>query len=236
MATMRKHGGATIMAIMSDQFSFRIFEPDEEFLVVERKLPHWAQPGTIAFITFRTYDSMPAHVIRQWLSERTDWLHGHGVDAAASNWKEQFKQLSVNLRKEFHRRFSQRWHEELDSCHGQCVLGQTEFAQVVAASLEHFDGDRYELTNYIVMPNHVHLLAAFPDPPAMLDQCESWKHFTATRINRQLNRKGRFWQHDGFDHLVRSVEQFEYLREYIARNPIKARLQHSEYRHKSKVL
>ena len=148
MGTMRKRGGSTIMATMSDPFPFRVFEPEEEVLVVERKLPHWPQPGTISFITFRTY----------------------------------------------------------------------------------------ELTDYIVMPNHVHLLAAFPDSPAMLDQCESCKRFTATRINRQLNRKGRFWQHDGFDHLVRSVEQFEYLRGYIAQNPIKARLKHSECRHKSKVL
>ncbi len=116
------------------------------------------------------------------------------------------------------------------------MLRQAKLAQLVAGSLEHFDSDRYELTDYVVMSNHVHLLAAFPDGPAMLKQCESWKHFTATQINRQLNRKGRFWQQDGFDHLVRSVEQFEYLRGYIAQNPIKARLHDGEYLHKSKAL
>ncbi len=56
----------------------------------------------------------------------------------------------------------------------------------------------------------------------MLEQFESWKHFTARSINRKLGNRGRFWQQDGFDHLVRSVEQFEHFRRYIANNGIKS--------------
>ena len=104
----------------------------------------------------------------------------------------------------------------------------------MADSLLHFDGDRYDLTDFVVMPNHVHVLVAFPDESSMLAQCDSWKHFTTTQINRALGRKGRFWQQDGFDHLVRSVEQFEYLRRYIAENPRRANLQLGEFRHFSK--
>ena len=99
----------------------------------------------------------------------------------------------------------------------------------MADSLRHFDGSRYNLTNYVVMPNHVHLLAAFPDEEAMLTQCESWKHYTATKINLALSRKGRFWQQEDFDHLVRSVEQFDYLQRYIADNPCRAGLAPEEY-------
>jgi type I restriction enzyme R subunit len=100
----------------------------------------------------------------------------------------------------------------------------------------HFDGDRYELTDFVIMPNHVHLLVVFPAEDMMLRQCESWKHFTATKINQALGRKGQFWQQDGFDHLVRSAEQFNYLRRYLAENPQKARLRPGEYRHLSKPL
>ena len=82
----------------------------------------------------------------------------------------------------------------------------------------------------------VHLLAAFPDEDSMLAQCESWKHFTATKINRLLGVKGRFWQQDGFDHLVRSVEQFEFLRRYIAENPKRANLAVGQYIHWAKNL
>ncbi len=84
------------------------------------------------------------------------------------------------------------------------------------------------------MPNHVHLIAAFNDPQQLLKQCESWKHYTATQINRRLHRHGRFWQQDEFDHLIRTVEQFEYLRQYIAANPVKARLREGEFVHMSK--
>ena len=55
-------------------------------------------------------------------------------------------------------------------------------------------------------------------------------------VNRKLGLSGRFWQQDGFDHLVRSVEQFEAPRRYIATNPAKARLQKGEFRHYSKDL
>ncbi|NQT11973.1 MAG: transposase, partial [Planctomycetes bacterium] len=151
-------------------------------------------------------------------------------------WRSQFEQLEPRLQREFHETFSQRWHQELDNCHGACVLRRPELGQIVANSLNHFDGQRYELTDLVVMPNHVHLLAVFRDAGQMLDQCESWKHYTATQINRRLSRKGRFWQQDGFDHLVRSMEQFEYLRRYIADNPVKASLCPGEFVHESKTL
>jgi type I restriction enzyme R subunit len=102
--------------------------------------------------------------------------------------------------------------------------------------LQHFDGDRYGLTDFTVMPNHVHMVVAFPDEESMLAQCDSWKRFTATRINRLLGRKGRFWQLDDFDHLVRSLEQFDYLRRYIADNPKRAALNPAEYIHFSKPM
>ena len=116
------------------------------------------------------------------------------------------------------------------------MLKQSELAEIVVRSLKHFDGDRYELTDFVIMPNHIHLVAAFMDAERMLAQCESWKRFTATQINRQLGRRGRFWQQDGFDHLVRSLEQFERLRKYIADNPAKAGLPYGAALHYAKDL
>ena len=212
----------------------RVFDRREDALIVERRLPHWAQSGTICFITFRTRDSMPKSVVDRWLRERWQWLRSHGIDPAEANWHQGLEQLDQQLQHEFHRTFSQFWHDELDQCHGECVLRQPELAQIVANSLKYFAGDRYELTDFVVMPNHVHLLAAFREPEHMLEQCESWKHFTATQINRRLKRKGKLWQQDGFDHLVRNVDEFEHLRRYIAENPAKARIGPTEYVHESK--
>jgi len=122
-----------------------------------------------------------------------------------------------------------RYLPHLDELHGNCPLRRPELSKIVADSLHHFNHDRYELSDFVVMPNHVHLLAAFPTVEGMLQQCESWKHFTATKINKALGRRGHFWQQDGFDHLVRSVQQFDYFRRYIAENPKKAHLKSGEY-------
>lgn len=197
----------------------------QEVNVVERRLPHWSQPSVLSFITFRTWDSMPEDVLRVWLAEREEFLR-HQQSGIPTRAQPSSGQAIL----------SERWNANLDASHGACVLRHPDLARIVADSLEHFDGERYVLTDYVVMPNHVHVLAAFPDESIMLRQCESWKHFTATTINRRLGRSGRFWQQDGFDHLVRSPEQFEQLRCYLAENPRKARLQAGEYLHESKDL
>lgn len=51
------------------------------------------------------------------------------------------------------------------------------------------------------------------------------------KINRLLGRKGRFWEKDAFDHLVRSPEEFERRRRYIAENPMAAGLRPGEFLH-----
>jgi type I restriction enzyme R subunit len=211
-------------------FPMDVFDPDQEVGVILRRLPHWSQPGTITFITWRTWDSLPERVIRQWQSEGDAWLKKRGIDPSAPDWQNQLQRQDVSLVKEFKRILADRWNDHLDDCHGACVLRRPELSGIVADSLRHFDGDRYELTDFVVMPNHVHILAAFPCTEGLLAQCESWKHFTATKINRLLGRKGRLWQQDGFDHLVRSQEQFVYLRGYLANNPKKAKLKPDEYR------
>lgn len=216
------------------ELPLQAFDPLQEYKVVDRRLPHWSQAGTICFITYRTWDSMPAHVVAGWLADREAWLRGHGIDPASPDGEARLGALPADLRGQFTKYVSDRWNEHLDALHGACVLRQPALARIVGESLCYFDGDRYVLDDYVVMPNHVHLLAAFPDEDAMLAQCESWKHYTARQINRALGRKGRFWQQDGFDHLVRSAEQLDHYRCYIADNPARAGLGPGEYLHESK--
>jgi REP element-mobilizing transposase RayT len=207
------------------------YDPHEDRAVVWRKLPHWSQPGTLCFITWRTWDSMPAAVVCQWHAERADWLRHHGVDPTHPNWEALVRERPVARQREFRGFVSQRWNDHLDELHGACVLGRPNCAAVVADSLRHFDQERYYLSDFVVMPNHTHALVAFPSEEAMLAQCESWKRYTAVRINRLLGRKGRFREQDAFEHLVRSPEEFERLRRYIEENPISARLLPNQYIH-----
>jgi len=209
----------------------QLFDPEGGVLIVERRLPHWAQPGTVCFITFRTHDSMPKAVLDAWFADRARWLREHGIDPNTRNWRAALEKLDRRTARAFLDAFWNRWHDALDACHGECLLRRCELSKIVADSLGHFDGERYLMLDFVVMPNHVHLLCSFPDEEAMLAQCDSWKHYTAVQINRRLGRRGRLWQQDAFDHLVRTETQFQYLRGYIAGNPEKAGLRPGEYVH-----
>ena len=57
------------------------------------------------------------------------------------------------------RTFLFRVDEELDHGRGECHLRDGRIAQVVVNALRHFDGERYRLMSYTVMPNHVHVIA-----------------------------------------------------------------------------
>ena len=214
----------------------QVLDRQQDIDVIERRLPHWSQAGTVTFITFRTWDSIPREVQQRFFGDRQRWLRAHRINPDADDWRDRLRRLPRAAVREFRRSFSQRWHAHLDDCHGECVLRQRSLAAIIANSLVHFDGERYTLTDFVVMPNHVHILVAFPTAGAMLAQCESWKRFTAIRINRCIGRRGRFWQQDGFDHLVRSIEQFTYLRRYIATNSQRASLPLGVCAHFSKRL
>jgi type I restriction enzyme R subunit len=137
----------------------------------------------------------------------------------------------LESKREFNRTFSSEFMNYLDRGHGDCVLRQPELAKIVADSLHHFDGARYHLGDFVVMPNHVHVLCCLLGQTEIESPCHSWKKFTAVKINRALGKHGRLWQEESFDHLVRSPEQFEYFRWYISENPVAARLQPAEWLH-----
>jgi REP element-mobilizing transposase RayT len=103
-------------------------------------------------------------------------------------------------------------------------LAAAGMAQLVLQAL--YDGQirfhRYDLHAFVIMPNHVHLLAT-PHVTARY-----WlgplKGFTAHEANRMLGRSGAFWQNESYDRLVRDGKEFERIRAYIEHNPVKAGL------------
>jgi putative transposase len=231
----------------------QFFDRQQDFTVAWRTLPHWSQAGTVCFLTWRTNDSLPKSLLEQLDRERAAIFQEFGLEATADaplailGENRLRRQVSPKLAKQLAKlsprdnarlkwRLFTAWDNYLAHGAGECLLARPELAAIVAESLRHFDGDRYVLTDYVVMPNHVHVLAAFADEDALLTQTTSWKRFTARQIHQALGRQGEFWQVEQFDHLVRSLEQFEYLRKYVAENPKQAGLAPGSYRHYSKPL
>lgn len=112
----------------------------------------------------------------------------------------------------------------MDAGYGQCYLRDPRIGQLVENALLYFDGDRYRLLAWVIMPNHVHALIetilGFP-----LDKIiQSWKSFTAHKANDLLGRSGQFWFPDYFDRYIRNERHFYNAVRYIHENPVKAGL------------
>jgi type I restriction enzyme R subunit len=132
------------------------FDPKGELIIYEHCRPHWAQAGAVVFITFRTHDLIPKQVVEQWDNEKYAWLRERGQETGA-HWADIVKTLSEKEQAEFHKKFVRTREMYLDTCHGRCLLKRPELAKIVADSLLHFDGQRYRMGDFVVMPNHVRL-------------------------------------------------------------------------------
>ena len=122
----------------------------------------------------------------------------------------------------------QRIDRELDSGMGECWLRSPAIASLVQDSLFHFDGQRYRLLAWCLMPNHVHVVMDMLEGKASLGAIvRGWKSFTARRANEQLGRSGAFWHADYFDRYMRNEEQLNRTIEYVEQNPVKAGLVNS---------
>lgn len=103
---------------------------------------------------------------------------------------------------------------------GQVDLDLAERSAVVGA-IRHFDHQRYELSGFVVMNDHVHLLLR-PLPGFRLEGIlHSLKSFTARALQKSTGRVGRVWQHESFDRVIYSEEEYVEKLGYIANNPRK---------------
>jgi putative transposase len=194
--------------------------------IYHRNLPHWRQDGVTYFVTFRLADSIPEAVCRRWDSEKLLWLKARGIeyDGDRGRWHEAFQKLPFAEQLRFQKYFNRQVQSCLDRGLGQCHLRTPECIAAVRARLLCDDAKRYHMGDFVIMPNHVHLMVT-PAPGNELEMVlKQLKGASAVRCNRLLGRAGTFWQADSYDHIVRSLEQLQQYREYIADNPAKAGL------------
>jgi len=112
-------------------------------------------------------------------------------------------------------------------------LGKPFFDPLLAKTLITYlhrdDKQKYLLYAYVIMPDHLHIiikpLAEFSLPEIM----QRLKGGSAYSINKLLNRTGKFWQKESFDHLIRDGLGLREKWDYIKENPVKANIiEHAE--------
>ncbi|MBZ5723821.1 MAG: transposase [Acidobacteriia bacterium] len=168
-----------------------------------RRLPHIYEVDHAVFLTWRLYHSLPSH-------------RPFPADSLTSG--QAFAAMDRLLD---------------EGGDGPVYLRQPALADMVVEALQHNARvlGHYVLHAFVVMPNHVHLLAT---PAVALPKLtKSLKGITAKRANAMLALTGSpFWQEESYDHLVRHEREFERIWNYIEENPVRAGLvkECSEYR------
>lgn len=148
-------------------------------------VPHWSCEHAVYHVTFRLADSVPQ-------SKRDEWIHEReSIIKTAASLK---RDLTDEEEKRIGYLYSERIEKYLDSGHGECLLAQTEIAELVANALKYFDGRRYALHAWCLMPNHVHVIVEPYKGRELSKIIHSWKSFTAHEANKRLSRSGDFWQ------------------------------------------
>jgi hypothetical protein len=183
------------------------FDPSARLDVQRRKLPHWSQETVIYFVTFRLADSLPVQKLEAFKEEKARWL--------ALNPPPHTERQT----EEYHRNFSRRIHEWLDAEFGSCVLARPDVFRIVDGALNFFNGQRYLLGEYIIMPNHVHALVQPLAGHQLHRILHSWKSYSAKEINKIKGTQGSVWHRESFDRIVRSPAQLVRIEEYIRNNP-----------------
>jgi putative transposase len=117
-----------------------------------------------------------------------------------------------------------RLDRELDASLGACWLGRSDIASMVEEALLHFDGRRYRLLAWCLMPNHAHVVVEIVAENSLSEIIGSWKSFTAKQANNIIRRSGAFWHADYFDRYMRDEDHLARTIDYVENNPVKAGL------------
>jgi putative transposase len=83
---------------------------------------------------------------------------------------------------------------------------------------------KYSLHEFVIMPNHFHLLITPAGDVTLERAVQLVKGGFSYRAKRELGLIGEIWQTSFYDHRVRDFEEFARFRNYIHQNPVKRRL------------
>jgi REP element-mobilizing transposase RayT len=209
----------------------------------KRRLPHWQFPDATLFVTFRLAGSIAKPYLRKYKAAK-DFL-----EAELKHWQPKaesgdetalavIEQRQLEFRRQWFVEFEDLLHRE---AHGPTWLKEESVAQQVADSLHYRDGKIFRLDAFCIMSNHVHTVfapffseaewldyeeahAAFNSDVVLSNLMQSLKGYTAWQCNQLLGRKGQFWEHESYDHIVRNADAQARIVRYVLNNPVKAGL------------
>ncbi len=115
----------------------------------------------------------------------------------------------------------------MDKGLGSCVLSRPDFAAKVIEAWRYYDGQRYEIIAFVIMPNHVHLLIRVFLGWKLGNLVWSWKNrvsYYARSQGIRLSEANSVWQREYWDRFIRDEKHYHAAIAYILDNPVSAGL------------
>jgi putative transposase len=158
-------------------------------------------------VTFRLADSLPQERVVELKERRDEWLMLNPLPH------------TDRQQREYRRIWTARIENLLDAGHGQCVLRDPKCREYLETTMRHDDGAKYQLGEFVIMPNHVHVLVHMLPSQALSATIAAWKSISARRIGKHLGQGGSYWMDEYFDHAVRREESLSKFVRYVRDNP-----------------
>ncbi|MBV8547071.1 MAG: transposase [Acidobacteria bacterium] len=157
---------------------------------------------------------MPNYVLQQLRDERESMIRQRTGG---------LRQPTAIERFDVEEAFALRLDDELHVGRGKCHLRNTALADAIVENLHHFEGTRYSLYAWCVMPNHVHVVFRPFEGDSLERILHSWKSFTSHRASGIVGTR-TLWAREYYDRMIRDERHFFDAVAYVRHNPIKAGL------------
>ena len=107
----------------------------------------------------------------------------------------------------------------------QALLQTNRMASLLIDVLFHYQKQgKYQLHEFVVMPNHFHLLITPIFPVTIEKALQFIKGGFSFRARKELGLVGEIWQRSFYDRRVRDEEEYVRFRLYIHMNPVRSGL------------
>ena len=157
---------------------FRGLDPSLPITRYVRHLPHWRQEGATYFVTFNLGDALPQAKLKELKALRQAWENENPRPRSEAAWEDLARRIT---------RKAERW---MDNGYGVCHFRRPAFSRLLHDAILFFQGERYDVFCFSVMPNHCHATVR-PYKGFRLEKVVgSWKDHVAKRVNKPSIRRG----------------------------------------------
>jgi len=107
----------------------------------------------------------------------------------------------------------------------QAIFRDAERARLIVAVLQDNRGKgRFLLHEFVVMPDHIHLLLT-PAPEVSLEKAVQFiKGGLSFRVKKELGFRDEVWKQSFTERRIKDTADYDHHRVYIRMNPVRARL------------